>query len=814
MIGNYIKLAIRHLARNKFYALINILGLSVGFVCAIFILLYVDDELTYDKHHEKHEHIYRLDSVYRIESGTVKTAVCSVPLGVTMKDEYPQISEVVRFLPVGREFFKYNEKDFLEEDFYYTDPTVFNVFTHRFLIGSATDALKLPHAMVMTESLAEKYFGDENPIGKAILNRQGRSLKVVGVIEDLPGNSHLKFDALISMATHAEERGRAHFDSRSADRFAGAHMFTYVLLNSESTINSVIEDFDWFREKYFSGAANDLVDSLYLDATLLAETHFRSGIFNDKPHGNIAFVYMLAILALFLLIISSINYLNMATAWASKRRKEVGLRKVMGAFKGQLIKQFLVESILFSLLAFLFSIVLAELFFPSFKQISGKDLMLLTYSNTNLIALALLMSIIVGLGSGCYPAFYLSRFMPYAVLGHSAASLRRNSFLRNALVVVQFSISITMIIATLVVFKQANYMKNKDLGFDKEDIIVQRVGARGESIQTSIDVLKQELKRSPFILDTAASTGSLGGDITGVPLLVEVDGRMQEMLMCVLAADYNYLDLMGIEVKEGRTFERDMITDRKHAYIINEATARQAGWRKDAIGKKIQFDTNFDGRLDGPSDIDGRVIGIVEDFHIEGLQNEIDPCVILILDTSMPADSITIKTQPGKTAEALRFIEQKTRELNANTPPDYFFLERELAEYYHSEERLVNILGSFSILSILISCMGLLGLSSFVTEQRTKEIGIRRVVGAKISSIIFLLSKDFLILVLIANIVAWPIAAFVMSKWLENFAFRIEIGLSTFVLAALAAFLIAFLTVGFQAFKAASANPIKALRYE
>ena len=656
MLDNYIKLAFRHLVRNKFYAFINILGLSVGFVCTIFILLYIDDELSYDKHHKKYEHIYRLDSVYRIESGPIKMALTSVPLGVTLKDEYPQINEVVRFLPVGREFFKYNEKDFLEEDFYYSDPTVFNIFTHRFLKGSAVDALKVPHTMVMTESLAEKYFGDEDPVGKAILNREGRSVKVVGVIEDLPGNSHLKFDALVSMGTRAEERGRAHFDSRAPDMFAGGHVFTYVLLNKESKINSVIEDFDWFREKYFSGADSKLVNSLYLDATPLEETHFRSNISNDKPHGNIVFVYMLAILALFLLIISSINYLNMATACASKREKEVGIRKVMGAFKGQLIKQFLVESVLFSLLAFLFSTVLAEMFFPLFKQVSGKNLVFFTYSNANLIALALLISIIVGLGSGSYPAFYLSRFMPSRVLGYSTTSLRRSGFLRNVLVVVQFSISIIVIIATLVVFKQSNYMKDKDLGFDKEGIIVQRVSVRGASIQTSIDVLKQELKRSPFILDTAASTGSLDGHIAGVQFLAEVDGKMQEMLVSLLSADYNYLDLMGIEITEGRTFDRDMITDRKHAYIINEATARQAGWGKDIIGKRIQFDSDFDGRLDGPHDMDGRVIGVVRDFHIEGLQNEIQPCVMSLLDTWMPADSISIKIQPGKTAEALRFI--------------------------------------------------------------------------------------------------------------------------------------------------------------
>ncbi len=812
MLNNYIKTALRNIRGNKFYSIINILGLSIGMACALLLLLYVRDELTYDKYHKNYKNIYRLESVYKFESGTVKMANTAVPLGPVLKDEFTEVKDYVRFLYTDREFFKYEGTEFIENKIYYSDPSVFDVFSHRLIRGS-TGALKTPYSMVMTESLAKKYFKDKNPIGKIIVNSKGKSFKITGVMEDVPSNSHLKFDALISMSTRAEIEGRADLESRSPDNLYGGHMNTYVLLNKGASISRVIENSQWFRKKYFFGSGNNLGDVLYLDATPLAETHFTSGIHGDQPNGNIGYVYILAVLAVLLILISSINYLNMATACASKREKEVGLRKVMGAFNSQIIKQFLVESIIFSILAFLISLVLVEILFPLFRQISGKDLSLLSYSNFILIVPAFLLSIAVGLLSGSYPAFFISRYVPSRILGHRPA-LQKNGLLRNLLVVAQFSISIIVIIATSIVFQQSHFMKSKDLGYIKRDVIVQKVGIRGKSIQTSIEVLKQELKKSPFIIDTAASTGSLDGHVSMVLFHAGSDENKKEIQMCILAADYNYLDLMGIELKDGRKFNREIKSDQKHACIINETAAGLKGWEQHAIGKRIRFDPGQNGQFDDPGDVDAKVIGVVKDFHFQGLQKEILPCVILVLNDGMPADSISIKIQHGKAAEVLKFIDQKARELNRGTVPDYYFLEEKLPEFYRNEERLLKILGTFSIVSILISCMGLLGLSSYMTEQRTKEIGVRKVLGARVSGILFMISREFLFLVLIANIIAWPVSGYIMHRWLENFAYRISPGLSVFLQAAAAGFLIALITVSYQAVKAASKDPIKALRYE
>jgi putative ABC transport system permease protein len=804
MIGNYIKLAFRHLARNKFYALINILGLSVGFVCTIFILLYIDNELSYDKHHEKHERIFRMEFSQDLFSGIARCAKTGPFLGPTMKEECPGVIEAVRFVKVAREFFRYGEKTIWMDDIYLADASVFDVFTHRFLRGTPENVLKQHHAVVLTESLAKKCFGTEDPIGKKLRTRNEGYRIVTAVIEDLPDNSHLKFEALIFLGSSAFGEFPT---SLVLDRNLAPVLFTYVLVNERTTISNVIDSIERFLEEYFV-KDSEQGESFELMATPLADVHYGSSFGDDLPTGNMSYLYVFGTVAVFLLVIASINYINMATACAGKREKEVGLRKAMGASGDKIIRQFLVESLIISLVAMILSILLAEVFLPFFNQFLGKDLVFPSSENVGLIGLILLISLIVGLASGSYPAFYLSRFMPNKILQQTLKTGGRSGFFRKVLVVIQFSISIIMIIVTLLVFRQFTYMKTKDLGFDKKDVMVVRpIG--GESFRASIGAFKEELLRSPLIQRMATSYPVLGAKSLPAFFGVEREGQMKEVRSPQFFVDYDYLGLLGIKIKEGRGFDPNMGADEEQAFVINESAAKHFEWGENALGKKIQFLYEMQNR-------NGKVIGVVKDFNFLSLHEAVAPLVIS-LDTVPLEYDVTwlyIKVQPGKDAEAVRFVEQTLKRFGVDDPMDHYFLEDKLEKAYRNEEKLGTTFGFFSIICILISCLGLLGLSSFVTEQRTKEIGIRKVLGAKISNIIYLLSKEFLILVLIANIVAWPIAAYLMSKWLESFAFRIEINLSTFVLAALAAFLIAFLTVAFQAFKAASANPIKALRYE
>jgi len=820
MLANYLKLTIRNLIRNKFYAAINIFGLAVGILCAVLILLFIYDELSYDRHHRKHPNIYRIESSFKYSDNAITVATTPFFLGKALKEEYPEIKEMVRLRQAPARF-RYKEKEFDEGATYFADETFFDIFTHTFIKGIPKGALDRPGNLVITETFAERYFRDENPIGETIQVDSaagGFNFQVAAVIADLPDgyNTTLQFDALGSMAT---------FEQLAGQRDAVAEMLnvlepntlTYVLTEKNASMHSVIDNFKPFHEKYFSAAMSYGNGSFGLMATPLKDVHFRTGLeYDSQAGGNILYVHILATVAVFLLSIAAINYMNMAMTHSARRAKEIGLRKVVGALKGQIIGQFLTESTVISLSAMVISVLAAEALLPLFNQLSGKQLTLLTSGNTTLFFGILAIAIAVGLVAGSYPAFYLSRFMPARILKETEKSGYKGGFFRKALVISQFTISIVMCIATILLFQQLDYLNNRDLGFDKEDLIA--VPIWDPVLQSSLHSFREELLRSPVILDAAVAGGAPGMGAAGKFVFqAEANGEMKQETFDLLYADYDYLNLMGTSLISGRNFSRDMATDEYQGFIVNEALAGRMGWKNQAVGKRLMAglptsEGSFANR-------NAKVIGVVRDFNFGSLQSAVSPMVI-VLNTEphrvrWGQSLITLRISPGRASDATDFIDRKRKEFSPySSPLQIIFVEQALRQYYLAEERMSTIFLYASVICIVVSFLGLLGLSSFMTEQRTREIGIRKVLGASVPSLVSLLSEHFLWLAMTANVLAWPIAFYGATRWLENYYYRIDIGAMAFIAAGTLSVVVTLLAVGFQAYKVASGDPIQSLRSE
>ena len=820
MFANYLKLTIRNLIRNKLYAIISIFGLAVGILCAVLILLFIADELSYDRHHEKHESIYRIESSLKYSDNAITIAMTPYFLGKALREEYPEIEEMVRLRQAGGRF-RYKDKEFDEGAVYLADETFFDIFTYTFVRGTPEGALDLPGDLVITETFAERYFKSENPIGKTIQAASaagGFNFQVTAVIADLPDgyNTTLQFDALGSMATFELLTGQQDAIAEMVS-LTEPNTLTYVLTEKNAAMQSVIGNFEPFHEKYFSTAMSYSNGSFGLMATALKDVHFRTGLEYDfQAGGNILYVYILATVAIFLLLIAAINYMNMAMAHSARRAKEIGLRKVVGALKGQIIGQFLTESTVISLSAAIISVLSAEALLPLFNQLSGKQLTLLTSGNITLFVGILAISIAVGLVAGSYPAFSLSRFMPARILKETEKSGYKGGILRKALVIIQFTISIVMIIATILLFQQLDYLRNRDLGFDKENLIA--VPVWEPVLQSSLHSFREELLRSPVILDAAVASGAPGiGGMGKAVCQVETGGEMRQETFDLLYADYDYLDLMGISLSAGRNFSRDMATDEYQGFIVNEALARRMGWRSQAVGKRIM--AGLPTREGSFANRNAKVIGVVRDFSFGSLQSAVSPTVI-VLNTEphrvrWGQSLMTLRIAPGRTSDVTDFIDRKRKEFSPySSPVQTIFVEQALRQYYLAEERMSTIFGYASIVCILVSFLGLLGLSSFMTEQRTKEIGIRKVLGASIPNLVSLLSEHFIWLATIANVIAWPTAFYGVTRWLENYYYRIDIGVLAFIASGTLSVMVTLLAVGFQAYRVASGDPVQSLRSE
>lgn len=808
MLKNYLISAFRNITKSPFYAFLNIATLAVGLTTFIFIFIYVSDELTYDKYHEKHERIYRLESDFTIGSKHDEFAIVPIPMGPALKIEYPEIEEFVRFNNMDNVLIKVGEKEFYEDNFYFADSTVFEVFTHKMIMGNLEGSLTEPNTAVLTQSIANKYFGKQNPIGLLIETGEGRQYKITAVIEDLPGNSHLRFKALFSAVTLAKEAGEEEFNSMEPGRFWNIGVYTYVLLNENSSIESIHQKFPQFYEKYMKSIGDQLNASFDLKTTKLGDVHLTSKLASDLPTGNISYVYIFSAVALFILLLAAINYMNMATARSSERSREVGLRKVMGAEKKQLIFQFLSESVLLSVIALLLALAIVYLMMPDFNLLTGKDLTYgLISGPVNLISI-ISISVLIGIIAGSYPAFFLSSFMPLNVLkgmttGHGKASL----FMRRGLVVFQFFIAIVIIIATLVVSDQLHFLKNKDLGFEKENVVVLEL--QDSAFRSKVKPFKETLLQNSNIEYVANSTGVPGRNSWIQVMLVEQESEMKEFAVILTQCDYDYPEAMGFQFVEGRNFDRTMGTDDTAAVIINEKAARQFGWTDNPVGKKIHIGFDLDrsgGRI-------MKVIGVVKDYHFNSLHNKIEPIIMFI--SSVNRYFLSVRLKDGQMDQALAHIEQSWTEYNAKRPFDYKLLSQIQEEMYEGEEKITTIFIVITIITVFIALLGLFGLSSFTAEQRTREIGIRKVNGATLVDIMLLLYKEFFWIIIIAFMVAIPVAYWRLTVWLESsFIYYVDVQWTTLLLAGILALLVGLATISFHVVRAASTNPVDAIKYE
>lgn len=808
MLKNYLLSLYRNITRNRFYSFLNIAGLSVGIAAAIFILLYVQDELSYDKYNEKRDRIYRIESDFTIGNKHDKFAIVPVPMGPALKIEFPEVEAFVRLFGAGNTLFRAGEKEYYEDFFYFADSTVFDIFSHKLITGNAKTALNEPNTIVLSETMARKYFGNENPMGNMITSGSGKNYKVTGVMSDVPGNSHLKFDALISGMSIAVEQGVDDFNSLDPERFWNIGVYTFILLKENSSMQSIHDKFTPFYDKYMKPIGDQINATFNLMSTPLVETHFRQGLSAELPTGSKSYVYIFSAVAVFILLLAAINYMNMATARSVKRAKEVGVRKVLGAHKKLLIRQFLSESLTLAILALLIAILIVTLLMPEFNNLSGKDLSFNLTGNPMIFLEILLITVFTGIVSGSYPAFYLSSFLPIKVLrGTISKSGKKSGTLRRVLVVLQFFIAIIMIIGTIVITTQIHFLKNKNLGFEKSNLVVMEI--QDSAFRSKIETFKNELLNNPDIEAVTNSTG-VPGQIDAIQVMrIEQQDKMSDHAIILAQTDYDFIKTMKMEMVKGRDFDKNMGTDALEAVIINEMAVKEFGWEENPIGKKIHF--GFE--LDGSGGRMLKVIGIVKDFHFRSLHNKIEPLMLMM--SERPRYLLTCRINPDKQKETLAFIESKWNEYNAKRPFDYEFLTDNLDEMYTAEEKIGMIIQIATILTIFIALLGLLGLSSYIAEQRTKEIGIRKIVGASVGSVLQLLYKEFVLLILIAFVIAVPVAWWRLGIWLDDsFIYYQPLQWTSFLLAGIIAIVIGLGTISFYILKVASGNPVDAIKYE
>jgi putative ABC transport system permease protein len=820
MLRNYLITAIRNIFRDKFYTFINIFGLAAGLAVAIFILLYVKDELTYDKYNTNYKRIYRLESDFTIAGKEDKFAATQVPLAPTLKDEYPEIEEYVRFVPAGTLYFKYESKEFREDSLFFCDSTIFRVFTYPLITGDPSKALNRPYTMVITKALANRYFGKANAVGKTVLSMDGHLYEVTGVLQDIPGNSHIKFNGLISDATIREQIGKERFDDRSAGSFWNINIFSYIMLKENTTIDGITQKFPDFYKKYMKSIGDQINGSFKLKMKPLARVHhYSADLGYDFPGGNIKYVYIFSIAGLLILIIAAINYMNLATARSARRAREAGIRKIVGSTRGKLIGQYLSESLFITLLALLLSVLLVYLFLPEFNHIANKGIIFRNLTTPSMIGRIIGLLAIIGLIAGSYPAFYLSSYNPAMVIKGQTDKKGGNVSLRKILVVLQFAISVFMLVGMMVVSSQLNYMQKTNIGFKKDNMMVMTL--RDTTFKKNTDAFREELLKIPDITGVSFSTGNPGSNVSIQVMRIEGDsGKMIDKAINNYFIDYDYLPMMGMKILQGRNYDRGMTSDSKNAFIINETAARKFGWIDSAskaagnylsvIGKKFYYGIDLKGGASRP----GQVVGIVKDFHYNSLHNPIEPIVLLLMDNVQLRYGVNISLSGQNRERTIAAIDKIRQDFNDKYPFEYKFIDESLHEYYIDEERINILFRIFTILTIFIAMLGLLGLSSFLTQQRTREIGVRKVMGATSSIIIAMFIQQFSIWVIVANIVALPLSYYFMGKWLEDFSYRTHLQIWIFVAAFLLSLIVAILTVSYRVIIAANTNPSDAVRYE
>jgi len=811
MIRNYFKIAWRNLLKYKIISFINLFGLVVGLTCCLLITTYILNEMSYDRYNTNAENIYRVTRSFNNAEGVVSLnlATISPPFGYYFPTDFPEIKKMTRLLDAGTTPFRYNDKILNEGKVFFADEKLFDVFSIKVVKGNPKTALEDPFTVMMSEEAAKKYFSTEDPMNKVLKVNNQFDVKVEGIFKSFPANSHLHPEILISFNTllnpdvYGAENLRTNWGNNS--------FYTYLLLPEGCDTKKMIEQFPAFvdrrmdRNEYGGNLPSKFTK---LGLQKLTEIHLYSHTDSEaEENGDIQRVYIFSAIAFFILLIACINYMNLSSARSALRAKEIGIRKVIGAGKKELIYQFLSESVILSWIAMLLASIFVFFALPWLNKISGQQLTLSVLINWRILLPICLTPFVVGIVSGIYPALFLSSFQPVETLKGIFRTGGGGILFRKGLVIAQFAISIVLIITTVLVFQQLHYMQETSLGFDKEHLLILPYY---NAIDTRYDSFRNDLLQNKDIKDVTRSSripsgrllDAMGASTQAGDSMVPVTADIK-----FVAADYDFIPVYGIHMVAGRNFSRSRVTDTS-IFILNEAAVKAIGWKspEDAVGKDFKY-----------ASVKGHVIGVVGDFHFESLHQKIIPLVI-INPAALPSQSfynfLTVKVHGRNMASVLGSIEKNWRQYFPEIPYQYTFLDEKFAQLYLSEQRQATIFTVFSCIAIFIACLGLFGLSAFSITQRVKEIGVRKVLGASISSIVTLLAKDFLKLVLIAALIAFPVAWFAMSRWLQDFAYRIAIHWWVFIVAGLLALFIAVLTVSFQAIKAAIANPVKSLRTE
>ena len=808
MIKNYFKIAFRNLLKNRFISFINLFGLTVGLTCCLLITVYILNELSYDRYNKNADNIYRVTRSFNNSDGVVSLNLSTIspPFGYYFPTDFPEIRKMTRLLDNGITPTKYNDKIFNEKNIFFADENLFNVFTVKVLKGDPKTALFNPFSVMLTEEIAKKYFGDDDPMNKTIRVNNQFDIKVTGIYKAFPPNAHLHPGMLLSFNTLKDS---VVYGERNLQRsWSNNAFFTYLLVPDNFSPQKMIAQFPAFIDKRMAGqeyVGQQASKFTKLGLQKLTDIHLYShSDYEAEPNGDISRVYIFSAIALFILLIACINYMNLSTARSALRAKEIGIRKVIGARRKELIAQFLGESVLICWAAILLAGALTYLALPWLNKISGQELSINTLLQWKILIPVFLTPFIVGIISGIYPALFMSSFQPVKTLKGLFKVGGGNISFRKVLVVTQFSISIILIITTVIVFQQLSYIQNKSLGFDKDKIITT---ANTTEVSRQYEAFRNELLKNSAFKNVSRSSRIPTGrllDNMGASTFTGDSARPVTTDIKFVSVDHDFVSTFGISMKSGRFFSRDYGTDTA-SFVINESSVKALGWtNENAIGKDFKYGSQK-----------GHIIGVINDFHFESMHQPIVPMVLCFFPPSQNYfNNVSVKIAGNDISSALAYMETTWKKYFPETPADYTFLDQNFDKLYQSEQKQATLFTVFACVAIFIACLGLFGLSAFAISQRIKEIGVRKVLGANVSGIVGLLSKDFLKLVAIAALMAFPVAWYAMNNWLKDFAYRIHIQWWVFIIAGIAAALIAFLTVSFQAIKAAVANPVKNLRTE
>lgn len=804
MFKNYLKIAYRNIIKQKAYSLINILGLALGLAACILVGLYIWQDFHYDEYHTNKDNIYRISVETVTPNGTFHMGETPALVAPTVREQFPEIDKITRIFFSSEDLVSYDEKKFYEDEIVFADEDFFDIFTYDTINGNPAKFLKDKNTIVLTRDMAEKYFGKVNPIGKFITLNNTLNMEVVGVIENVPPNSHFSFDMATTYATLEDTPVGNYLDQWGAT-FGS---YTYVMLHSGTDV----EEFENKMNAFFTqvlpltgGVTQKGI--LQLLSSIHLHSHFSDEI---NPNSSLTYILVLGSISLFILILACINFVNLTTARAVKRAREIGVRKVFGAMKRQLVRQFLSESVVLTCVALCFAFVLVELFKPAFSELIGTQLLYDTFSSTWIFLTIIISTLVIGLLAGLYPAFVLTYYQTVYVIKGNEAMLtgKKNSkILRKGLVLFQFSISIILIIFTLTINRQVRYMRGFDMGFEKDQTIILKTPTR---MSRNSETIKNEMNAVLGVLKTSTSLGvPLLDRGFGTNLVPDTQHEDNSFMVSVKMIDFDFLDLYDLDLIAGQKLSDLQGANYKAVTIVNEATVKKLGFAspEEALGHAYTI-----GLSDGVKRFEPEIIGVVKDFHFNSLHNDVSP--LLFMYWPYLFEEISLRVSPSNMHVTIQGIKDVWNKFYPEYPFTYSFLDERVEKMYRAEERSFRVITTFSVLAIFIACLGLLGLTFYTTEQRKKEIGIRKVLGASIPDIVNKISIEFFMLIIISNAIAWPLSYLIIHKWLAEFPYKVSINIMTFLAAGALALGIALITISYTVIKSAFANPIKTIKYE